>query len=137
MSSSLPQDPRSARVPDEILVVDDDVDIRESLVELLQAEGYIAVGAANGEEALGLLRSRRASVVLLDLMMPVMDGFQFRREQLGDPALSQIPVVVVSAGGGCEQAALEMGVLGCVKKPLHVPQLLRMIRSACAAAAAS
>jgi CheY-like chemotaxis protein len=124
-------------VPDEILVVDDDVDIRESLVELLQAEGYVAVGAANGQEALGLLRSRRASVILLDLMMPVMDGFQFRREQLDDPALSQIPVVVVSAGGGCEQAALDMGVLGCVKKPLDVPRLLRMIRSACAAVAAS
>jgi CheY-like chemotaxis protein len=57
-------------MPDEILIVDDDVDIRESLVELLQAEGYLAVGAANGAEALDLLRSRRASVILLDLMMP-------------------------------------------------------------------
>jgi CheY-like chemotaxis protein len=119
------------------LVVDDDVDIRESLVELLQGEGYLAVGAANGAEALDLLRRQRSSVILLDLMMPVMDGFQFRREQLGDPALSDIPVVLVSAGGGGEQAALQLGVLGCVKKPLDVPQLLRMIRLACEAAAAS
>jgi CheY-like chemotaxis protein len=116
------------------LVVEDDTDIRESLLELLQIEGYGVVGAANGKEALEQLRRRPAAVILLDLMMPVMDGYQFRSEQLRDPELSGIPVVLVSAGGRCEQAAAEMGVLGCVKKPLDVPTLLRMIRSACAVA---
>lgn len=117
----------------EVLVVDDDVDIRESLLELLELEGYSVRGAANGREALEQLRRRRASVILLDLMMPVMDGFEFRQEQLGDPELSEIPVVLVSAGGRCEQAAKELAALGCVKKPLDVAALLRVIRSACTA----
>jgi CheY-like chemotaxis protein len=114
----------------EILVVDDDNDIRESLIELLEFEGYAAFGAANGKDALDQLRRHPASVILLDLMMPVMDGFEFRREQLADPQLSGIPVVIVSAGGRCAQAAKELGALGCVQKPLDVPTLLRVIRSA-------
>ena len=61
--------------PSEILVVDDDTDIRDSLVELLEFEGYSVVGAANGKEALDQLRRRLPAVVLLDLMMPVIDGF--------------------------------------------------------------
>ena len=117
--------------PSEILVVDDDTDIRDSLIELLEFEGYSVVGAANGKEALDQLRRRLPAVVLLDLMMPVMDGFEFRREQLADPQLSGVPVVIVSAGGRCAQAAKELGALGCVQKPLDVPTLLRVIRSAC------
>lgn len=117
--------------PSEVLVVDDDADIRESLVELLELEGYAAVGAANGKEALDQLRRRPVAVVLLDLMMPVMDGFEFRREQLADPGISGIPIVIVSAGGRCAQAAKELGALGCVQKPLDVPALLRVLRSAC------
>ncbi len=121
----------------EILIVDDDDDIRDTLMELLQFEGYTAVGAANGKEALARLRQRSVSVILLDLMMPVMDGFEFRSEQLADPELSAIPVVVVSAGGRSEQAAREMGALGCFRKPLDVAALLSLLRQACASASAT
>ena len=126
----------SQPVPDEILVVDDDADIRETLVEVLEFEGYVVVGAANGKEALEQLRRRPVSVILLDLMMPVMDGFEFRTAQLDDPRLSDIPVVVVSAGGRCEQAAMEMGAAGCFRKPIDVLALLRMIRAVSRAPAA-
>lgn len=120
----------------DILVVDDDLDIRETLLELLEVEGYSARGAANGQEALDRLRQARASVILLDLMMPVMDGFEFRKQQLDDPVLRDIPVIVVSAGGNCERSARELGAHGCVKKPLDVSKLLDSIRAAHAAAAA-
>ena len=80
-----------------VLVVDDDKDIRDLLSEALAGEGYSVVAARHGAEALERLRCRRADVILLDLMMPVMDGWQFREAQLRDPALAGIPVVVMSA----------------------------------------
>ncbi len=79
------------------MVVEDDHLIREAIVEALDEEGFDVIEAANGREALDKLHARRASLVLLDLMMPVMDGWQFREEQLHDPELSTIPVVVLSA----------------------------------------
>ena len=77
-----------------ILVVDDDPDIRDSLREVLEDEGYGTSCVANGREALDFLRSgKRPCVILLDLMMPVMDGWQFLEEQKRDPALAAIPVL--------------------------------------------
>ncbi len=78
-------------------MVEDDHLIREAIAEALDEEGFEVVEAANGREALDKLHAEHASLVLLDLMMPVMDGWQFREEQLNDPELSQIPVVVLSA----------------------------------------
>jgi CheY-like chemotaxis protein len=85
--------------PVQVLVVDDDPSIREVLVELLTLAGYLALEARSGRTALDLLRSRRRqpSVILLDLLMPDMDGWQFRAEQLTDHSLSAIPVIVMSA----------------------------------------
>jgi CheY-like chemotaxis protein len=80
-----------------VLVVDDDRDIRELLVELLASEGYEVASAADGRRALAEARSRRPDVILLDLMMPVMSGWEFREAQLRDPELAGIPVVVVTA----------------------------------------
>ena len=83
-----------------VLVVDDDASIRESLADLLGDEGYRVATAANGAEALSLLRPParlRPCVILLDLMMPVMNGQEFYAEQQRDPALAVIPVVVISA----------------------------------------
>lgn len=83
-----------------IMVVDDDPDIRETLCLLLEAEGHVVVCSANGEEALEQLRQGvRPCLILLDLMMPVMDGFQFRTEQQSDAALAPIPVVAITAAG--------------------------------------
>jgi CheY-like chemotaxis protein len=80
-----------------VLVVDDDRDIRELLVELLASEGYEVASAPDGRRALAEARARRPDVILLDLMMPVMSGWEFREAQLRDPALADIPVVVVTA----------------------------------------
>jgi CheY-like chemotaxis protein len=83
-----------------ILVVDDDHAIRESLSELLEDEGYHVAKATNGQEALEVLaRVGPPCVILLDLMMPVMDGYEFMGRKTADPALASIPVVVITAAG--------------------------------------
>ena len=80
-----------------IMVVEDDAHIREAIAEALDEEGFEVVEAANGREALDKLHHEPAALVLLDLMMPVMDGWQFREAQLHDEKLADIPVVVLSA----------------------------------------
>jgi CheY-like chemotaxis protein len=80
-----------------VLVVDDDRDNRELLVELLASEGYLVSSASDGKIALAEARATRPDVILLDLMMPVMNGWEFRDAQLRDPDLARVPVVVVSA----------------------------------------
>ena len=82
-----------------VLLVEDDIDVREAVADTLDEAGYRVSPARNGQEALDMLRSGAVQprVILLDLMMPVMDGWQFREEQLRDPALASIPVVALSA----------------------------------------
>jgi CheY-like chemotaxis protein len=80
-----------------VLIVEDDVDIRETLGELLATVGYETTSAANGLEGLTAARRARPDLIVLDLMMPVMDGWQFRSAQRQDPALASIPVIVISA----------------------------------------
>jgi CheY-like chemotaxis protein len=114
--------------PRTILVVDDDRDVRNVLTLLLQAEGYRVATAANGRDALDYLnRGGHPDLILLDLMMPVMDGFRFRYAQQQDPDLARIPVVVVSA---CSEAD-SLGVTH-VPKPVPFEQLLDVVRSKCA-----
>ncbi|HEX9296951.1 MAG TPA: response regulator [Polyangiaceae bacterium] len=117
----------SARI---VLVVDDDQDIRDALCELLREEGYRPVQAANGEEAFGYLNSREPPcVILLDLMMPVMDGWEFRRRQQRDPNFSKIPVVVITAAGsfGASSIAAER----VLPKPLQLEQILEALQQYC------
>ena len=110
-----------------ILVVDDDADIRATLAELLEDEGYRVGTAANGRDALAFLRDHPStSLVLLDLMMPIMDGFGFLTAQRGDPAVSSIPVVVMTARGALQPGAID--VPDVLQKPLKIPQLLEAIR---------
>ncbi len=102
-----------------VLIVEDDADIRASVSELLETEGYEVVGAVNGREALAQLRASAElpGVILLDLMMPDMDGYQFREQQLADDRLKDIPVVLMSAGGELGTKARALGVAGHLKKP--------------------
>jgi CheY-like chemotaxis protein len=117
----------------QILIVDDDLDIRETLTELLQGEGYDCATAGNGREALDYLRSHPfPSLILLDLMMPVMDGFAFRAAQLEAEPLREVPVLVISAGGRAEQAAKSLAAAGYLNKPMDIGDLFRKVRSICA-----
>jgi CheY-like chemotaxis protein len=113
-----------------ILIVDDDDDIRDTMAELLESEGYNVALAADGRQALDHLRRAPAPcLILLDLMMPVMNGFQFREEQRRDPRLAGIPVVVITAGQASK--ALSLAVDTILTKPLGVSQLLATVAQHC------
>ena len=112
----------------EVLVVEDDFAIRETLRELLEDEGYDVSWASNGQEALHVLSRRAPRVILLDLMMPVMDGWEFRHAQRQDPALASIPVVVISADHALEHKVAAMAVDGWLAKPFELDALLTTLR---------
>jgi CheY-like chemotaxis protein len=116
-----------------IFVVDDEEMIRESLVEFLDEHGYDAVGAAHGRDALDKLAASDLlpCLILLDLMMPVMDGRSFREEQLQTPALAAIPVVVFSAYRDVAKTAGELNAAGHLAKPLNLTTLLQTVRRHC------
>lgn len=116
-----------------ILVVEDDLDIREVMRMVLEASGYEVLEAGDGAEALVAVRAHRPSVILLDLMMPGMDGFQFRESQLQDPAIAAIPVVIVSGGGTVPERASELGAAGYLVKPTDVQRLLALMADLCRA----
>jgi CheY-like chemotaxis protein len=113
-----------------IFVVEDDPDIREILQEILESEGYQVETAVNGLRALTSLREAEAlpSLIILDLMMPIMDGFQFRKNQECDPRLAAIPVLVTTAGGNIESKMMEMGVNAFLRKPFDLEDVLDTVR---------
>jgi CheY-like chemotaxis protein len=112
-----------------ILIVEDDDDIREALTQILELEGYTVREAANGREALDISAREPPSLILLDLMMPVMDGWQFRAEQIKDPALAQIPVVVISADAGIHEKVASFGAASVLPKPISLDRLLRAVET--------
>jgi CheY-like chemotaxis protein len=120
--------PRRKRDGPSVLIIDDDSNSREALAELLADEGYVVAAAANGAEGLAYLRSGQpAHVILLDLMMPGVDGWDFRAEQKRDAALAQIPVIVMSAAGKLLDADYAL------RKPIDIAALLTLLRSILAA----
>ena len=121
-----------------ILIVEDCDEIRIDLAELLRDEGYDVVTARHGAEALDLLDAGPApSVILLDLMMPVMDGWQFRKMQLGKPTLASIPVVLLTGSNNAQQHARDLNAAGCVQKPFDFDQLLSTVSGVAARAVGS
>ncbi len=117
-----------------ILIVEDDRDIRESLQQILELEGYEVLTAANGREGLDVLRGgKQPSMILLDLMMPVMNGWEFLEEQRKDQAISAIPVLVASAFG---DRAKSLGTAAFIKKPIELDTLLSTVNSICQPSAA-
>jgi CheY-like chemotaxis protein len=115
-----------------ILVVDDDHDLRETMIEVLRDAGYDAIGAANGVDALHCLAigEPRPCVIFLDLMMPIMDGSSFRRAQLGDPRLAGIPVVAISAYHDVDEQAAALGIEH-LAKPIKLEAICETARRYC------
>ena len=114
-------------MPKTVLVVDDDPDIRETIGIILADEGFEVQLAANGAEALAQLRAGApAQLILLDLMMPVMNGWQFRVEQEKDAGLREIPVIVISADNNLPEKARAFGGR-YLAKPLDIDDLLEII----------
>lgn len=120
-----------ARYPVSVVVVDDDADIRDTLVDLLEYQGYSVVCAANGAEALELLRRVRPELILLDLCMPVMSGEEFRCHQLEDPLLAAIPTVVMSAADRIYEKTAAMQVHETLAKPIPMERLLESVGRYC------
>lgn len=117
----------------QVLVVDDDDNLRFMLQLIFEDAGYEVVGVADGAQALSFLRSARAQpcVILLDLNMPTMTGWEFRTEQLQDMLLSEIPVVVISADRSVEQAPFSIDAQHYFRKPFQFPELLAAVASIC------
>jgi CheY-like chemotaxis protein len=124
-------DPAARPARCHVLVVDDDRDIRETIEEILQYEGYEVRTARNGVEALAVAREAHPSIILLDLFMPVMDGTEFRRRQLEERELAGIPVVVISAAAGLEERIGALGVAAHLEKPLDLEALFATVAHYC------
>jgi CheY-like chemotaxis protein len=116
-------------MPTSVLIVDDDTDLRRALTELLEEEGYAVEGAGDGREALAKMRSGlRPALILLDLMMPGMNGWDFRKAQLDDPELRTLPVVVVTASGESSGALrTHLGPVELIAKPIQPEFLLGVV----------
>lgn len=111
-----------------ILVVDDNPELRELIMLVLEAEGYTVTGAEDGAVGLTRLRSLpHPDLVLLDLLMPVVDGREFRKAQLGDPAVASIPVVILSGDAEVGKHAAALRAADCLRKPVDLEALLGSI----------
>jgi CheY-like chemotaxis protein len=125
----MPGDEKNERA--RILVIDDDEGVREAMVSILEVMGYRVASATNGKEALDYLRDAAApDLIISDLAMPVMDGRQFRREQVKEPRLAKIPVIVVSALS--DQTDIDANEIFI--KPVEVEILLAAVNRYCRAA---
>jgi CheY-like chemotaxis protein len=128
----------TARPTGNVLIVEDDPDVREMLAALLVTEGFHAVSAEDGLEALHLLRALRhrapqiPCLILLDLTMPRLSGNEFRRAQLGDPTVAAVPVAVMSGAVDLEQRARSLGAVATLSKPIDCEMLLKVVRRYCA-----
>jgi len=111
-----------------ILVIEDDNSIRELLVELLQSEGYEVASAVNGLEGLKYLQTQpKPELILIDLMMPVMNGYSFRTEQLKNPLWAAIPVVVMSAEANAKEKMKDYGITAFLSKPVELDTILKTV----------
>lgn len=120
-----------------VLIVEDDVATREMLVSLLAVEGFHAVAAEDGLEALHVLRAIRhrapdvPCLILLDLSMPRMGGQEFRRAQLSDPSVSGVPMAIMSGNVEAAGLARPLGAVAALTKPLNLSEVIDVVRGYC------
>jgi CheY-like chemotaxis protein len=111
-----------------VMLVEDDSDIRAMISQLLELEGYQVLATSNGIDALEMLRGgQRPFLILLDLMMPVMNGWQFRAEQARDETIAGIPVVVMSGDGRAAEKTEQVRAAAFLKKPIDLDLLLATV----------
>jgi CheY-like chemotaxis protein len=109
----------------DVLLIDDDKDTRETVASILEDEGFKVATAVHGEQAFTQLREGPPPrLILLDLVMPVMDGKLFLSRMLDIPRLASVPVVIISGSGNVDQAATSLKVAGALAKPIELDQLL-------------
>jgi CheY-like chemotaxis protein len=119
----------------QILVVEDDAALREALSQVLADEGYDLLSARDGLEAVNCLKKgNRPDVILLDLSMPVVNGWEFRMFQKRDPDLARIPVILITAGGYTREEVAWLEPAALLPKPLDLPFLLSAVRKFCVSA---
>jgi CheY-like chemotaxis protein len=115
-----------------VLLVEDDVMLRKSLIALVESEGHVALSAGNGFEAAELIRQGpMPALILLDLMMPVMNGWAFLKFRNEHPLLSEVPVVVTTAWSEVPGEAEAIGVQGYLRKPLAPREVVEIVRKHC------
>lgn len=114
-----------------VLVVEDEQDARAMMSALLECHGFDVATAANGREGLDQARRLHPCVIVLDLMMPIMSGEQFRLAQLQEPDIRDIPVVVLSARHDAAEVAFRFKAAGFMPKPLDVDSLVCLIENQC------
>lgn len=113
-----------------VLVVDDDPSIRRMIVAALKRDGYTFLEAANGRDALDLMRSEHPDVVVLDLMMPILSGWDVLQERQNEDALKRIPVIIVSANRDPEVAtAVDSGICAFLPKPFDIGALSALVKT--------
>ena len=119
----------SAARPGAILIVDDERDVRTLLAEVLEGDGYEIAAAGDGAEALDYLRAAATlpSLILLDLVMPNVDGWQFLDERRQDPRLAGIPVVLISGQVAARETARALGLPGYIEKPIGAANVREML----------
>lgn len=116
-----------------IVIVEDDIDVRETLAEVLSEEGYQTTAFSGGQAALQYLSALKAlpALILLDLMMPTMDGWEFRREQRRLKTFLEVPTVILSADGNIDRNMESLEANGYLRKPIHIKTLLQLVERFC------
>ena len=108
-----------------VLVIEDDLDILSTVADILEFEGFQVVKAMNGEEGLAALQSAQPALVLLDMRMPVLDGWEFARIMKEQGI--KVPILVMTAARDARRWAQEIGAQGYVSKPFHLPDLVAAV----------
>ena len=125
----------TSRNPKQVFVIEDDEDIRESILEVLRAGGFEADSAASSQEAITKLQKcePKPYLILLDLRLPGQDGFHFREVQKQTPGIAEIPVVLLSADAHLQEKMTRIGAIDLLKKPVDIDELLDTVRRNCTA----
>lgn len=112
-----------------ILIVEDDISIRELLVDILEQKGYLVSSSVNGAEGIKSLEKGAPDLILMDVAMPIMDGYAFRKEVLLNSKWNKIPVIAMSSDHQCDKKLSDHGINTFISKPLKIDHLLSTIKS--------